>query len=108
MSRESIIKKRYAGILATVLFAVWVLISEFCPVIIGGDIGSFLYVTFHFILNPLIGIIILAYAVWHSYRTDKVFVKFADIIACTFPVFIIYTGFTGSLWLTEVLGITFR
>lgn len=108
MNRESIIKKLYAGILATGLFAIWVLISEFGTMIIGGDIGSFLYVTFHFILNPFIGIIVLAFAVWHSYRTDKVFVKLVDIIVCTFPVFITYTGFTGSLWLTEVLGITFR
>ena len=108
MNRESIIKKRYAGLSAIGIFTSWILLSEWITLIIGGDLGSFFFVTLHFILNPILGIAVIAFEVWHSISFGKVIIRFVDIIACSVPVFIIYTGITGSLWLSQVLGITFQ
>ena len=99
--KERLIAKKYSGLIGITAFLVWVLITEIGSSIIGRDLGSFLYVTFHFGVNPVMALVVIIWAIFHSIRAKETFVKALDLFACIIPAFIIYTGITGSLWLSQ-------
>ena len=98
-----------AGILVAASFLAWILATEFGVVAIGGDLGGFLYVTFHFILNPLVGVVVAAFLAWHALVSQgRLPVRVLTLASISLRLSIVYIAATGSFWLTEFLGLRFR
>jgi hypothetical protein len=85
----------------------YVLITEFATVAVGGSIGAFLYVTFHFILNPLLGVVVTVLALL-GIRRVRAALRPLAILGSAAALGIAYLGITGSPWLTQALGLSFR
>jgi hypothetical protein len=94
-----------AGIKMIGYFALWVLLSEITTMSLGGNIGSFLWVTFHFIINPIIGGIIVLFAIWHTIKQRIIWLRIITIMACIVPLLVIYIGYTGNFWIYDVLDL---
>ena len=105
--KEAFITKEYSGIIGITALLGWVVLTEIGSSSIGGDLGSFLYTTFHFIVNPSFGLVVLVLATWHGIKAKNALIKTIDLTACIIPAAIIYSGITGSFWLSELLGVKF-
>lgn len=108
MKIESKILRRFGGISIIVLFSIWILLSEWGSMIIGDDLGAFLYTTIHFIINPILGVAAILCVIWHCFKTEELIIRILNICACAVPTFIIFIGLTGNPWLSEALGIKFQ
>ena len=97
-----------AGIKIIGYFALWALFSEALTIYLGGDWGGFLWVTFHFILNPILGGIIILIVIWHSLKQSIPWLKAVTIFSCIAPLVVIYMAYTGSLWIYDVLDVNFQ
>ena len=98
----------YAGVLTIACFLGWVLLAELGPTFLPPDEGAFLYVTFHFILNPLLGICVGILIVLHSLLQPKSIAKVLGVVLSIIPLLVTYVGVTGATWLTEMLGVRFQ
>jgi len=98
----------YAGIKVASLFFLWVVVSEYSPQLFNKDIGAFIWITFHFIINPILGIFVCLFLIWHGVTQKQLQPKLLSIIAVVFPLFISYVGFSGNTWFVELLGINFN
>ena len=92
---------------AAILIVVF-LLSEFIPVWIGGDLGGFLYVTFHFILVPLLSICVVVLTVIKTFQIKAVGKKLGTFLSAVVPIAILYLAVTGSAWLPRLLNIHFN
>ena len=97
-----------AGIKMVSIFALWVLVSEYGPLLIDKDWGSFIWTTVHFVINPILGVLICLFLVWHALTQKQFTARILSIASICFPIFISYMGFTGSIWFVELLGINFN
>jgi len=83
------------------------LLTEIILNIIGGDQGAFMFVTFHFILIPLLSIIVLVITGIKickiQERTQKIIILTSIII----PISILYISITGNTILIDILKINF-
>ena len=95
----------YAGFVCSLVFIFWVLLSEYTSMFIGGDFGAFLYVTIHFIVNPLLGLSIAIFIIWPSLQQPKQ--KYLFLLSAIVPIAVTSIGLSGNLWLTDLLGISF-
>ena len=107
-SLNRIVRFPYAGFAIAIIFCVWVLASEYGSASIGGDFGGFSWVTFHFILNPTIGILLSIFLIFVAIKQDRLHAKIVSFISIGFPLFITYVGFTGNIWFVELVGINLR
>jgi hypothetical protein len=97
------------GIFVAVGFLAWILATEHGAVAIGGDLGSFLYVTFHFILNPLGAVVVATFLAWQAcVSRGRLPVRLLTLASIALPLSIVYIAATGSIWLTKFLGLRFR
>lgn len=96
----------YAGLICSLVLIFWVLFSEYASMFIGGNLGAFLYTTFHFIVNPLLGLSIAIFIIWHSLQQPKQ--KYLFLLSAIVPIAVTYIGISGDLWLTDLLGINFQ
>jgi len=97
-----------AGIKIIGYFAIWAILSETITILISGDIGAFLWITFHFILNPVIGGIVMLVAIWLSLKQNILWIRIVTLVSCVVPLIIIYLGYTGSFWIYEKLNVNFN
>lgn len=104
---QTFLTKQFSGVIGITALLGWVVLTEIGSSSIGGDLGSFLYTTFHFIVNPILSLAVLILAAWHGIKTEKALIKTIDLTACIIPAAIIHTGITGSFWLSELLGVKF-
>lgn len=104
---RNFITKPTTGIKMISYFALWVLFSEALTIFIGGDIGSFLWTTFHFILNPILGVIVLFVVIWHALKHSIPWLRIVSLASCFIPLLVIYLGYTGDFWLYEMLNVKF-
>lgn len=100
--------KTCAGIKLIGTFVMWVLLTEIGSALVGGDSGALLYVTFHFIINPVLGLIVVLFAIRHALKQQNIWLIITTLIACCIPFTIVYFAISGSFWLTETLGIKIR
>lgn len=105
--KHAFLTKEYSGVIGITTLLGWVVLSEIGSNTIGGDLGSFLYTTFHFIANPIFSLITLIFAIWHGIKTENAFIKTIDFTACIIPTAIIHAGVSGSFWLSGFLGVHF-
>ena len=100
--------KPYAGIVTTCIFVLWVLATEYGPLFLAADIGAFLWTTFHFIINPILGVVISLFLIWHALSQKQLQPKVISIAAILFPLLVCYVGFSGNIWFVELMGINFN
>ena len=98
----------YTGIITTCIFILWVFATEYGPLFLAADIGAFLWITFHFIVNPILGVIISLFLIWHAFSQKQLQSKVLSIAAILFPLLVCYVGFSGNTWFVEIMGINFN
>lgn len=102
------LKNPYFALKAISIFLLWVLASEYAPVfLVGGDSGALIWTTMHFILNPILGVILAIILAWNSIKQENILAKTISFIGIILPLFVSYVGFTGNTWVIEFLGISF-
>jgi hypothetical protein len=97
----------YSGIFGVAGFALWVVLTELGPSWLGADNGAFLYVTLHFIINPVLGLVVGITAALHGIMQKTPLRRVLGVAVSAFPFWVSYLGVTGSTWLTEALGVQF-
>ena len=98
----------HAGIITVGFFILWVVIAEYGPLLINKELGGFIWVTFHFILNPILGVVLSLFLIWHAFSQKQIQNKILSITAMCFPILVSYAGFSGNIWFVELLGINFN
>lgn len=94
---------QYGLILIAVLIC-----SELISVILGGDWGSLLWVTFHFVLNPILCIIYVLLVVIKFSKKNSMFDNLLCIPFILLAIFYLYIAFTGRVEWVEIFGINFN
>jgi len=98
----------YFGFLVIIAFIFWVLVSEYGTASISGDLGALIWISFHFIVNPILGLLLSIFLVWIAIKQDQLHAKIFSLISTALPLFISYAGFTGNIWFVELLGINLK
>ncbi len=98
----------FAGLIGIGIFTLWVLISELATIFIGGEIGCFFWLTFHFVINPIAGLIVMVFVVGHVIKQNILWIKIFALVACIVPLAVAFFGLSGNIWLIETLGISFK
>lgn len=75
---------------------------------LGGDSGSFLYVTSHFIFMPLISIIVIILTLRRIYLAGTVKQIFLLLLSLVIPSVIIFVAVTGNATLPKMLQVDFN
>jgi len=88
-------------------FLGFALLSEvLSTVLIGDGIGAFLYVTFHFVVNPVLAVAVVVFVV-RTLRRQRAWVAAASMVGAGLALGVAYIGLSGSPWLTQMLGLRF-
>ncbi len=89
-------------------YTLWVLISELATIYVGGEIAGFFWLMFHFVINPITGLIVVIFVVGHVIKQNNLWVKIFALVACSVPLAVAFFGLSGNIWLIEILGISFK
>ncbi len=98
----------FAGLIVIGFFTLWVLISELATIYIGGEIAGFFWLTFHFVINPITGLIVVVFAVGHVIKQNILWIKILVLVACIVPLAVAFFGLSGNIWIIDTLGISFQ
>jgi hypothetical protein len=98
----------FAGLIGIGIFTLWVVISEITTIYIGGEIAGLFWLAFHFVINPISGLIIMVFIVGHVIKLNILWIKIVVLVACVIPMAVAFFGLTGNMWLIETLGISFQ
>jgi hypothetical protein len=98
----------FAGLIGIGIFTLWVLISELATIYIGGEIAGIFWLTFHFVINPIIGLIVVVFVVRHIINQNILWIRIIALVACSVPLAVSFFGLSGNIWLIETLGISFN
>ena len=105
---RNFIANPFAGLKLIGIFTLWVLISELATIYIGGEIAGVFWLTFHFMINPIAGLIVVIFVVGHVIKQNKLWIKILALFACSVPLAVAFFGLSGNIWLIETLGISFQ
>jgi hypothetical protein len=96
------------GWIGALALAIVYLATEFALFSIGGDWGAFLYVTFHFILGPIMSLVVLI-ATLLALRTPNTWpARGLLLLSTVVPFIILYLAITGSSLPLDLLGVRVR
>ncbi len=98
----------FTGLKAIGIFTSWVLISELATIYIGGEIAGLFWLIFHFMINPIAGLLVVVFVVSHVIKQNVLWLKIIALIACIVPLAVSFFGLSGNIWLIETLGISFQ
>ncbi len=98
----------FAGLKVIGFFVLWVLISELATIYIGGEIAGCFWLVFHFMINPIAGLIVVIFVVVHAIKQSKLWIKILALFACSIPLAVAFFGLSGNIWLIKTLGISFQ
>ncbi len=98
----------FAGLIGIGIFTLWVLISELATIYIGGETGGLFWLTFHFVINPIAGLIVVVFVVGHEIKQNILWIKIFTLVACSVPLAVTFFGLSGNIWLIDTLGISFQ
>jgi hypothetical protein len=105
---RNFIANPFAGLIGIGIFSLWVLISELATIYVGGEIAGVFWLTFHFMINPIAGLIVVVFVVGHVMKQNVLWIKIFALFACGVPLAVAYFGLSGNIWLIETLGISFQ
>jgi hypothetical protein len=84
------------------------MMTELVPSWLGGPDSALLYVTLHFIINPVIAVGVACAIMLHGAVQQRLLRKVVGLVIGLLPLWVTYIGITGSTWLTEALGVQFH
>jgi hypothetical protein len=87
---------RFGGWPASLLLAILYVALELGSFLIGGDSAGFLWVTVHFVVMPLLSLLVLLFNLIQTYRTSGVVRKAIVLSSSVVPVAIIFIALTGE------------
>ena len=103
MSR--LFQRPYGWIKPLLFFVVWYVIFEFGLTLFKVDIVAMLWVPLHFVITPILGIIVSIVSVYIALKRKKV-VPIATSICCALMIFLIsFIGVSGSTIIIEFLDV---
>jgi len=108
MSVYENIKSLFNGWKGAFLLLVLYLLSEIGFVKLGGNTGAFLYVTFHFIIMPLLSICVITLTLRRIYCAATMKEKFVLLGSIVIPALIIFIAVTGDTTLPKMLQVDFN
>ncbi len=88
---------------AAILAGVYLLV-EVMAFVISGDLGSMLFVTWHFVVAPLLAAVIMILTLLAAFRTEGASRRVVMISSVAVEVFIILIAFTGDPGLLRIFG----
>lgn len=91
----------------SLILAFLLLVTEIILNIVGGDWGAFMFVTFHFILIPLLSIIVLITTGFKIRKIQGGMGKLITLTSIIIPIGILHLSTTGNTILMEILKIIF-
>ena len=95
------------GIVGFMLLAAAIAIDEVASVYLGGNLGAFLWTTFHFILNPILCVIYIVFTIVKGIRARSLKLGIVYLILILLALAYIYIAFTGNIWWPEFFGVDF-
>ncbi len=98
----------FSGLVIIGIFTLCVVISELSTIYIGGEIAGLFWLIFHFIINPITGLLVVAFVVTQVVNQNTFWIKISMIVACIVPLTVAFFGLSGNMWLIETLGINFQ
>ncbi len=98
----------FAGLIVIGIFTLWVLISELSTIYIGGEIAGLFWLLFHFMINPITGLLIVVFVVGQVIKQNILWIKISVLVACIVPLAVAFFGLSGNIWIIETLGISFQ
>ena len=107
-SLQELRNNQLLGLSIISIFTFWVLITEYGPTFLEQDLGSFIWTTFHFIINPVLSLVTICILIWHATGKGKAWVRALSLFGMIIPIIICYAGISGSIWFVELLGVNFN
>ena len=71
----------FAGLIGIGIFTLWVLISELATIYIGGEKAGLFWLTFHFVINPIAGLIVVVFVVGHANKQNILWIKIFALVS---------------------------
>ena len=96
--------KRIIGWPASIALAILYGVTEWLCCLIGGDLGSFMVVTLHFIVMPVMSIALIVVTVVLSFRERGWFRRFILLSSLLLPSLIILIAVSGEPGLLRFFG----
>lgn len=98
----------FGGWSGSFILVIALLLTEIGSYIIGGDWGSFLFATFHFILIPAFSMLVLCITMIKVYKMQRLLSRIVTFLSVIIPLGILYITITGSTVLIKFLNINFN
>ncbi len=98
----------FSGLVIIGIFTLCVIVSELLTIYIGGEIAGLFWLIFHFVINPITGLIIVIFVVAQVVNQNTSWIKISVMVACIVPLAVAFFGLSGNMWLIETLGISFQ
>ncbi len=98
----------FAGLIGIGVFTLWVLVSEFAIIYIEGEIGGIYWLILHYMIDPIIGLVVVVFVVWHAIKQNILWIKIFTLVACSLPLAVSLFGLSGNVWLIETFSISFQ
>ncbi len=92
------LKYTFSGWTGALILLIIYLASEFGTVALGGDFGGFLYVTMHFIVNPLLGVLVIVLTMMKMPKFTKPLDVIYQGIPVVIPALIIYIAISVNVF----------
>ena len=106
-SFSEIDKYAFGGVSGFCVLCILILVSEFGAIIYGGDVGSLLWTTFHFVVNPILCVIYTVITVY-KYLSSKRKVRFLYIACVVVALLYIFVSVSGNTAWLDILNIDFN
>jgi uncharacterized membrane protein YhaH (DUF805 family) len=101
-------KSMFSGWTGAIILMVLYFSTEIGFVKVGANLGAFLYVTFHFIIMPLLSIFVIAITLRRIYYAGTMKKKFLLLSSLIIPALIIFIAVTGDTTLPRLLNVDFN
>jgi len=92
----------------SLILGVAYLLAEFATYKIGGDLGSLLYVTMHFVVMPIASMVVIGATLFRAMSMDTILKKLTACGSLVVPATILALACTGSTIAIDFFGINFN
>ena len=100
----------FGGISGALILCFIIVSDEVLSAFYGGDLGAFLWTTFHFILNPVLCFIYIIISVVKGFRIKRKSyrIRAVYLLLVLLAISYIYIAFSGNTTWPKMLGINFQ
>jgi len=98
----------WGGIGGFLVLSAMIVADEAVCVYIGGNIGSFLWVTFHFVVNPIFCALYILLSIAKAVAVRRLKEAITCVILCALALGYIYLAVSGNIQWVQFFGISFQ